>query len=230
MYATPHFVDRYDAGQRSRRRTSRLRHCSSAHRSWSTAGWRPVAARVAEELDAPLDIFVVRKLGVPGQDELAFGAIASGKARVLNGDVIRHFGITPHDIERVVADEERELERRAIAYRGRRHFPSARRRDCDRRRRRRRNGRLDARGHPRAAPAESARIIAAVPVASREALRLLSAEADACEAIIAPEPFYGVGLWYQDFSHVSDTEVRVLLADAQRRWQDAGPLNTHARV
>ncbi len=230
MHATPHFIDRYDAGHR----------LAGALRGYAIErplivlglprGGVPVAARVAEELDAPLDIFVVRKLGVPGHDELAFGAIGSGKARVLNREVIGQLGITPNQIERVVAVEERERERRETAYRGQRRFPVL-------------AGETVIVVDDGAATGASMRvairalrqlgpraIIAAVPVASRDAFRLLSDEADTCVTIITPEPFYGVGLWYQDFSQTSDTEVRLLLADARRRWQEMGPSQTHAEA
>lgn len=230
MHTTPHFIDRYDAGTR----------LAVALRKYATdrplivlglpRGGVPVAARVAEELGAPLDVFLVRKLGVPQHEELAFGAIASGKARVLNGEVIGHFGVSPTDIERVVAAEERELRRRENAYRGAQHFPVL-------------AGETVIVVDDGAATGASMRvaiaalrqlgpraIIAAVPVASRDAVRLLSAEADACTCIIAPEPFYGVGLWYRDFAQVSDGEVRALLADARRRWQGTGPVRVGAGI
>lgn len=228
MHTTPHFIDRYDAG--SRLATALRKY--AADRPLIVLGLPrggvPVAARVAEELGAPLDVFMVRKLGVPGHDELAFGAIASGKARVLNGEVIGHFGVSPTDIERVVAAEEKELQRRETMYRGARHFPVL-------------AGETVIVVDDGAATGASMRvaitalrqlgpraIIAAVPVASRDALQLLSSEANACTCIIAPEPFYGVGLWYRDFAQVSDTEVRALLADARRRWEGARPIHAGA--
>jgi len=222
---SPHFVDRYDAGRR----------LGVALRQYATdrplivlglpRGGVPVAACVAEELDAPLDIFVVRKLGVPGHEEVAFGAIASGGARVLNGEVIGQLGISPLVIERVVAQEQTELERREAAYRGARRFPVL-------------AGETVIVVDDGAATGASMRvaiialrqlgpraIIAALPVASRDSIRALRAVADECVCIVAPEPFYGVGLWYEDFSETPDGDVRVLLADARRRWNVASPIH-----
>ena len=230
MFPAPHFVDRYDAGRR----------LGVALRKYATdrplivlglpRGGVPVASCVAEELKAPLDIFVVRKLGVPGHEELALGAIASGGAQVLNGDVIGQLGVSPLAIERVVAQERLELERREEAYRGARHFPVL-------------AGETIIVVDDGAATGASMRvalialrqlgpraIIAALPVASRDALETLEAVADECVCLVTPEPFYGVGLWYGDFSETSDVEVRVLLADARRRWQTAAPLHTQARI
>lgn len=230
MLATAHFVDRYDAG----RRLGVALRKHAADRPLIVLGLPrggvPVASCVAEELDAPLDIFVVRKLGVPGHEELALGAIASGGARVLNDDVIGELGVSPLAIDRVVEQEQRELARREAAYRGARHFPAL-------------AGETIIVVDDGAATGASMRvavialrqlgpraIIAAIPVASRDALETLKSVADECVCLIAPEPFYGVGLWYKDFSETSDVEVRVLLADARRRWQTAAPLHTEARI
>lgn len=226
MHAAPHFVDRYDAGRR----------LGIALRSHANdrplivlglpRGGVPVASGVAEELSAPLDIFVVRKLGVSGHEELAFGAIASGGARVLNGDIIGHLGISPPTIEGVVVQEERELRRREAAYRGSRRFPLL-------------GGETVIAVDDGAATGASMRvaivalrqlgprrIIAALPVASRDALALLESVADECRCLFTPEPFFGVGLWYQDFSEVTDAAVRVLLSDARRRWANSAPSHT----
>jgi len=225
MLPTAHFVDRYDAGRR----------LGAALRKHATdrplivlglpRGGVPVASCVAEALDAPLDIFVVRKLGVPGHEELALGAIASGGARVLNGDIIGQLGIAPLAIERVVAEEQRELERREATYRGTRHFPVL-------------AGETVIVVDDGAATGASMRvaiialrqlgpraIIAALPVASRDSIITLKTVADEVVCLVAPDPFYGVGLWYKDFSETSDVEVRVLLADARRRWETAAPLH-----
>jgi predicted phosphoribosyltransferase len=180
---------------------------------------------VAEALDAPLDVCVVRKLGVPGQEEVALGAIASGGARVLNRDVIEMLGISPQVIEQIVAREQRELHRRESAYRGTRPFPLL-------------AGKTvivvdvgAATGASMVAALSALRhlgprsLIAAVPVASREAAQALTSVAEDCTCLIQPEPLHGVGLWYEDFSEVSDDEVRALLADAQRRWQSSEALH-----
>lgn len=228
MLVTPHFADRYDAGRR----------LGVALRKYATdrplivlglpRGGVPVASCVAQEIDAPLDIFVVRKLGVPGHEELALGAIASGGARVLNDDVIGQLGIPPRAIEHVVTQEQRELERREANYRGARHFPVL-------------GGETVIVVDDGAATGASMRvavialrqlgpraIIAALPVASRDALQTLAAVADVCVCLVEPEPFFGVGLWYKDFSETSDAEVRVLLAAARRRWETATPV--HAQL
>lgn len=224
MFGTPHFLDRDQAGRRLGEALSRQPIEGPVIVLALPRGGVPVAARVAEELRAPLDILVVRKLGVPRHEELAMGAIASGGGYVLNHDVIRQLGITTEQIEHVVALEQEELRRREAEYRGRKPFP-------------------DVAGHTvilvddGAATGASMRvavealrqlgpraIIAAVPVASREAAEMLDNVADRCTCIIEPDPFYGVGVWYGDFSEVSDGEVRLLLGDAGRRWEKAAPI------
>jgi erythromycin esterase-like protein/predicted phosphoribosyltransferase len=174
-------------------------------------GGVPVAYEVARALNAPLDIFVVRKLGVPGYEELAMGAIATGGVRVLNDQLVERLGIPDHMIDAVAECEQRELARRERLYRGGR--PS-----------------LDVRGRTvilvddglatgatmHAAIAalrtlQPARIIVAVPTASPETCEEMRAEADEVICAITPEPFHAVGRWYQDFSQTPDEEVRQLL-------------------
>jgi predicted phosphoribosyltransferase len=188
-------------------------------------GGVPVAYEVARSLGAPLDVLVVRKLGVPGREELAMGAIVSGGLCVLNNDVVRSFGITKEDILEAARTEKQELERRARAYRGER--PPA-----------------DVLGKTviliddglatgstlRAAiqavrQRDPARVVAAVPVAAPEACSEMSDEADDMICAVTPEPFYSVGLWYQDFSQTTDEEVRELLEAARREHEhlDLGP-------
>lgn len=225
MRATAHFIDRYDAGRRLGIALRKHAGDRPLIVLGLPRGGVPVAARVAEELHAPLDICVVRKLGVPGAEEYAFGAIASGGARVLNDDVIAQLGISPETIERVVAKEELELRRRESAYRGVRAFPVL-------------TGETVIIVDDGSATGASMRvavaalrhlgprtIIAALPVASRHAVRMLKTVADDCVCIIEPEPFYGVGLWYEDFSQTSDAEVRALLDDARRRWEADEPMH-----
>jgi putative phosphoribosyl transferase len=181
-------------------------------------GGVPVAFEVATELRAPLDVFVLRKLGVPGREELAFGAIASGGVRTLERDIVEGLGITGLDIQRVTRAEEQELERRERAYRGGR--PP-----------------LDVSGltvilvddgiatgsSMRAAiralrQMKPARIVIAVPIAPVSTCNRLQSEADELVCLAMPQPFYGVGQFYGDFSQVSDEEVKELLdAAAQRR-------------
>ena len=176
-------------------------------------GGVPVAYEVARALKAPLDLFLVRKLGTPGHRELAMGAIASGGVRVLNDDVVRWYGITPDDIERVAQEEERELVRRELAYReGRAPAPI--------------EGRVVmlvddglATGSTMRAAVKAvrqlhpSRVVVAVPVGARETCQELSQMADEVICAGTPEPFSAVGQWYVDFDQTSDDEVRRLLSE-----------------
>ena len=221
MFPGPYFIDRYDAGRQLAVMVRRFADTRPLVFGLPRGGI-PVAARVAESLGAPLDAFVVRKLGVPGHEELAMGAIASGGAEVLNSDVIAHMGVPRDAIDQVVAAERLELNRRDLAYRQGRPFPSV-------------AGETVIVVDDGAATGASMRVavlalrqlgaravIAAVPVASREAVLLLDAAADECVCIAAPDPFHGVGAWYADFAETTDGEVRTLLGEAQRRWAKAG--------
>jgi putative phosphoribosyl transferase len=179
-------------------------------------GGVPVAYQVARALHAPLDVFLVRKLGVPGHEELAMGAIASGGAHVLNEDVVQALGISQDVLASVAAEELQELERRERAYRGNRPPPDVRGRTVilvD-------DG-LATGSTMRAAIAAlrqqgPRRIVVAVPVAAPETCAELQAEADAVVCGATPEPFFSVGLWYHDFSQTRDQEVRDLLERAAR--------------
>ncbi len=187
-------------------------------------GGVPVAYEVAVALGAPLDVFVVRKLGVPGHEELAMGAIAQGGVRVLNRDVIDPLGIPDSVIDRVAAAEGAELARRERTYRGARPAPDL-------------AGRtvllVDdglATGSTMAAAVagvrahDPGRIIVAVPVASREAVAMLREVADECITVLTPRYFGGVGQWYENFNQTSDDEVRGLLDAARRRAPAGGPV------
>jgi putative phosphoribosyl transferase len=173
-------------------------------------GGLPVGFEVSEALNAPLDIVVVRKLGVPWQPELAMGAIAGG-IRVLDHQLIRYLGITDEEIEAVVSREVQEMQRRERAYRS--GLPA---RDL--------LGRtvilVDdglATGSTMVAAARHVRsvhpkkLIIAAPVASSEACRRLRSEADECICLAVPEPFCAVGEWYTDFRQVTDVEVQNIL-------------------
>lgn len=177
-------------------------------------GGVPVGYEVARALGAPLDVFLVRKLGVPGHEELAMGAIASGGVRVLNPRVVAQLGIHDADIERVAQREQAELERRERAYRGDRPPPGVQ--GCtvilvD-------DGLATGSTMRAAAAALKAmrprRLVVAVPVAAPETRDELRAEVDEVVCPMTPEPFYAVGLWYEDFSQTTDAEVRDLLAAA----------------
>src|SRR5438270_10267310 len=170
-------------------------------------GGVPVAFEVAQALGAPLDVFLVRKLGVPGREELAMGAIATGGVRVLMPDVIQALGIPDRVIDAVAAREQQELERRERLYRGDRPPPDVRGRTVflvD-------DG-LATGSTMRAAAAalrqqRPARIVVAVPVAASSTCDEFRSEVDEIVCAATPEPFYAVGMWYDDFSQTSDEEV-----------------------
>ncbi|MEX0887528.1 MAG: phosphoribosyltransferase [Phycisphaeraceae bacterium] len=189
-------------------------------------GGVPVAREVARTLHAPLDVMLVRKLGVPGHEELAMGAIASGGARVLNEQVVEQFGITDETVAVVAAREGRELARREQAYRGGRADPAA-------------VGRcvvlVDdglATGSTMEAAVVAVRqrgpreLVVAVPVAPAETCRRLEQRVDAVVCPLTPADFAGVGQWYERFDQTTDEQVRGILAEAwgeprheaERRW------------
>jgi predicted phosphoribosyltransferase len=179
-------------------------------------GGVPVAYEVARALHVPLDVFLVRKLGLPGHEEFAMGAVASGGLRVLNRDVVEQLKIPAQVIDAVVQRELQELERRERAYRGDRPFPEVRGKTVIL---------VDdglATGSTMRAAAEAlrqqgpARLVVAVPAGSRETCDEFRAEVDEIVCGIMPDPFYAVGLWYDDFSQVTDDEVREILAAAQQ--------------
>jgi putative phosphoribosyl transferase len=179
-------------------------------------GGVPVGFEVAKALGAPLDVCVVRKLGVPGHRELAMGAIASGGLIVRDQELVHRLGIPEQMIGRAIADERRELERREAAYRGDRNPPGL-------------EGKavilVDdglATGATMRAAALAvreqslARVIVAVPVAATETCQRLRDDVDEVVCTLTPEFFYAVGFWYDDFSQTSDEEVRELLARAAK--------------
>ena len=179
-------------------------------------GGVPVAYEVAMALHAPLDVFVVRKLGTPDQPELAMGAIATGGVRVINVEVVQGCGISPELIDEVAQEEFRELNRRELAYRGTHAAPVVR-------------GRTvlliddgvatgsTMRAAIRALNSQQpARLVVAVPTAAGSTWRELRTEVDEFVALRTPEPFRGVGEWYDDFSQTTDDEVTELLARARK--------------
>ena len=210
------FRDRLHAGQYLAERLLQYAKAPDAVVLGLPRGGVVVAAEVASRLDLPLDIFLVRKLGVPGYEELAMGAIASGGIRVMNEEVLRQAGISDSAVEAVTRREERELVRREEAYRGNRP-------------------RLDVKGLTvilvddglatgatmRAAVTAlrrqgPGRIVVAVPTAAPETCDEFRAEVDEILCAMTPTPFYAVGAWYEDFSQTTDEEVQQLLKTARR--------------
>jgi predicted phosphoribosyltransferase len=210
------FRDRTDAGRALARTLSGFANRPDVLVLALPRGGVPVAFEVAQALHAPLDVFIVRKLGVPGHEEYAMGALASGGVLVLNENVVRMLDIPEAAVESVVRSEQRELDRREQLYRA--GMPP-----------------LDVRGRTvllvddglatgstmlAAVKAlrrqQPARIAAAVPTAAAETCEALRSEADEVICASTPEPFRAVGLWYEDFSQTSDDEVRELLARARR--------------
>ena len=178
-------------------------------------GGVPVAYEVAHALDAPLDIFLVRKLGLPGHEEFAIGAIATGGVRVLNEELLDHLGLDASDVESLTLRERAELERRERAYRGDRPPPDVRGKTVIL---------VDdglATGSTMRAAIEAlrlegpAKIIVGVPTAAAETCDELTGLVDEVVCASTPEPFLAVGLWYDDFSQTTDEEVRELLVAAR---------------
>ena len=177
-------------------------------------GGVPVAYEVAREMKAPLDVFIVRKLGVPGHEELGMGAIATGGVRILQDGIVRELGISPQTIEAVSAREQAELERRERLYRGDRPAPTIKGRTVVI---------VDdglATGSTMKAAIQAVRqqdprqVIVAVPTAPSETCEQLKESADHVVCALTPEPFFSVGGSYADFTQITDGEVRDLIASA----------------
>jgi len=209
------FADRAEAGRALADALVAWRGAPDALVLGLPRGGVPVAYEVARALDLPLDVLVVRKLGLPWQPELAMGAIASGGALVVNEQVLRYLPADSDALQRVRAHEQAELERREREYRGDRP-PLAMAG---------RTGILVDDGLATGATMEAAvralqslgarRVVVAVPVASPEARDRIAAAADEVVCLAAPEWFSAVGQWYRDFGQTSDEEVTDLLARAQ---------------
>jgi putative phosphoribosyl transferase len=218
------FKDRRDAG---RQLASQLKTCAGKPDALVLAlshGGVLVAAEIARELKLPLDIFLVRNLGVPGIKELAMGAVTTGGMRVLNEDVVNYLGIPEETIEAVALQEQRELERRERLYRDDRPAPYAEGKTVI----------LVDDGLATGATMQSAlaalhkqhpaQLIVAVPVAARTTCEAIEQISDdiVCVSSQFPEPFFAVGVWYEDFGQTTDAEVRELLASSQLFRQNSG--------
>lgn len=209
------FRDRSEAGRHLATKLTRYKDRPDVLVLALPRGGVPVAFEVAQTLHVPLDIFLVRKLGVPGHEELAMGAIATGDVRVLNEDMIDYLRIPPTVIDSIAETELKELKRRERAYRGNRPEPDVNDKTIiliD-------DGlatgstiRAAAQAIRRQAPA---RIIVAVPVSAQETCDEYRIGVDEIVCALTPEPFFGVGQWYLDFSQTTDEEVRDLLAQAR---------------
>lgn len=211
------FRDRSDAGRRLAAKLGEYAERDDVIVLALPRGGVPVGAEVARALGAKLDVFLVRKLGVPGHEELAMGAIASGGVRVLNPDVLDQLRIAPKWVDVVAAQELEELTRREAAYRDGRPAPDVRGKTVilvD-------DG-LATGASMKAAVAAlrergPARIVAAVPVGARETCQELAELADEVVCAETPDPFFAVGSWYVDFDQTTDAEVRELLVEAGDR-------------
>jgi putative phosphoribosyl transferase len=211
---TERFRDRSDAGRRLAAQLAKYAGRPDVLVLALPRGGVPVAFEVAQALGAPLDVFLVRKLGMPGHEEFAIGAIASGGVRVVNEDTLRDYGISPEQVDAVAEAEQRELERRERQYRGPRPFPSV-------------AGKTviliddglatgsTMRAAVRALREEGpARIVVAVPTAPPETCADLRLLVEEVVCLMTPDPFYAVGVWYLDFAQTTDDEVGELLERA----------------
>jgi len=209
------YRDRVDAGKQLAKRLTDFAGRNDVLVLALPRGGVPVAYEVAKALQVPMDIFLVRKLGVPGHEELAMGAISTGGVRVLNDDIVSYLRIPRDVIDAVAAGELKELERREREYRGDRPEPDVRGKTViliD-------DG-LATGSTMRAAAAalrqqNPTRIIVAVPVSAPQTCDEYRMGVDEIICARTPEPFFGVGMWYEDFSQTTDDEVRDLLGKAR---------------
>ncbi len=214
------FANRREAGRLLARQLQSYANRSDVLILALPRGGVPVGYEVAVALHAPLDVFIVRKIGAPWNEELAIGAVASGGAWRLDQSIIYELGISQHDIERIVERESREVQRRERVYRGNIPFPNL-------------DGRIVilvddglATGSSMLVAAEAIRrqspnqLIVAAPVASESAAEAVRRIADDCVVLMMPEPLYGIGMYYEDFSQTTDDEVLTLLQrSAQEQHQ-----------
>jgi putative phosphoribosyl transferase len=209
------FADRKDAGRKLALKLEKYRAREDVAVLALPRGGVPVAYEVARHLLAPLDVFLVRKLGLPGQEELAMGAIASGGVRVLNEDVVNRLNVPADVLDTVTEVEMAELKRREKLYRGDKPLENVRDHSVI----------LVDDGLATGASMKAAvsglwaldpdRVVVAVPVAAPETCSRFQQLVDEIVCLETPEMFFGVGSWYEDFSQVSDEEVRQLLEQAK---------------
>jgi predicted phosphoribosyltransferase len=218
MWYEPIFENRRSAGRALAERLKEFSKRDDVIVLALPRGGVPVGAEVARAILAPLDVFVVRKLGVPGHEELAFGAIAAGGVTVFNEGVLSSLRLPQEMLEAVIRNEKAELDRRERLYRGSRETLDVKDKTVVV---------VDdglATGATMSAAVDALRnmgareIVVAVPVSSRQACDEFNALANVrCISATTPEPFYGVGMWYEDFSQTTDREVEELLATAARK-------------
>jgi predicted phosphoribosyltransferase len=210
------FQNRRDAGRVLARIVAKADDLHDAIVLGLARGGVPVAYEVACQLNLPLDVFIVRKLGVPGEEELAMGAVASGGTVVINPSIVHHLGISPEVVQAAIKREEIEIERRQRAYRD--GHPPLRVED--------RTAILVDDGlatgasmlaAARALRPRAERVIVAVPVAAENTCNELRSEVDDVICANTPEHFFAVGAFYRDFSQTTDEEVRSLLLQARSR-------------
>jgi|SRR5581483_1038935 len=208
------FRDRREAGQLLARALELFRERSDVVVLALPRGGVPVAYEVAQELKLPLDIFIVRKLGVPGQEELAMGAVASGGTTVVNQSILEDLAISDEEIKAIAERERREIDRREREYRNGYRAVQV-------------EGRTailiddglatgaSMRAAARALRPRAREVVAAVPAASERTCDELRAEVDQVICLTRPQPFVAVGMFYRDFEQTTDEEVRELLAQAR---------------
>lgn len=214
------YIDRHDAGKKLAKFLSAYKNKQDTIALALPRGGVPVAYEIAKALLIPMDVFIVRKLGVPGHEELAMGAIASGGVTYYNDEIVSQLNLSPGAISEVIASEEKELKRREENYRGENPFPDLKGKTVI----------LIDDGIATGATTRAAikalkkqnpkRIVLAVPVAAASTVAEMAKEVDEIICPLKPINFYAVGLWYDNFSQTTDEEVAVLLGKQNGKYTD----------